>query len=236
MIEISVAEARAEAILATPSGDGPWPGLRPRIQEMADRIAGWGFVVLAPNLFHREGKAAELAPTDDLRDPAVRAAFMAVTGPRRERLTPELAEHDLREYAAALRSLPEVAPGQIGVVGYCMGAALALRLAGLCPDDVTACAGFHGAGLYTDAPDSPHHALATARAEFVFGHAANDVFNPPEAIEALGAQLAARGLDAVNETYAGPHGFSMSDTASYDEPSAERGFTALADLLARVLR
>ncbi len=54
---------------------------------------------------------------------------------------------------------------------------------------------------------------------------------PPEAVEALGAALSDAGLQAVNEVFPGPHGYSMSDTSMYDEESAERHFASLRALL-----
>jgi carboxymethylenebutenolidase len=117
-----------------------------------------------------------------------------------------------------------------------MGARLALRTACLDPE-VVACAGFHGGGLATDAPDSPHLGLPDARAEFVFGHADHDRGMPPEAVERLGEALAAAGLTAKNEIYPdAPHGYTMADTPEYQEAGAERSFRELEALLARTLR
>ena len=144
---------------------------------------------------------------------------------------------DIAAYVAALRGLDGVTDGPIGVTGYCMGARLAVRAATGHPDDVAACGGFHGGGLVTDEPDSPHAGLGSARAEFVFGHADNDGSMPPEAVAALGAALAEHGLDASNEVYPGaPHGYSMADTSMYDEAAAERHFAELEALFARTLR
>src|SRR5690606_24595576 len=144
-------------------------GLRPRIHELADRIASLGYVVLAPNVFYREGKAEVPAPQEPLNDAESRSRFIAALGPRHNRLTSDLARRDIAAYIDALSSRDDVTT-PIGVVGYCMGARLALRAAGAHSDVVRACGGFHGGGLVTDDPDSPHLALASARAEFVFGH------------------------------------------------------------------
>jgi carboxymethylenebutenolidase len=237
-------DGEAEAHLATAPGGAPAPGvlfvidaigLRPRIEEMADRIASWGYTVLAPNVFYRDGSAADVAPKADLREPGNREAFMGEAMQRVRGLTPDLLARDLPAYLAALRSRPEVAGEGVGVTGYCMGARIAIRAAGIDPG-VVAVGGWHGGGLVTDDPDSPHLALATARAGFAFGHASNDGSMPPEAVEALGAALAEAGLDAVNEVFPGPHGYSMSDTAMYDEESAERHFASLRALLDARLR
>jgi carboxymethylenebutenolidase len=243
MISIPTADGAAEAFVATPaSGDGPGVlffmdafGLRPRIEEMAREIASWGYVVLAPNVFYREGTVAELAPQGDLLTPEGREAFWRVAGPRIGHLTADLAVADNTSYLEALRTLPVVRPGPVGVVGFCMGARLAVRAACRHPD-VAACAGFHAGGLVTDAPDSPHRELAAARAEFLFGHADNDGSMTPANVAALGDELHAAGLTATNEVYAGaPHGYTMADTSSWNEAASERAFANLRNLLARTL-
>jgi carboxymethylenebutenolidase len=238
-LTLDLPDGDAEAYLATPPGGAPAPGvlfvidaigLRPRIEEMADRIASWGYTVLAPNVFFREGAAADLAPQADLREAGARDQFMKEAMGRVGRLTPELLDRDLPAYLAALRSRPEVAGEEVGVTGYCMGARIALRASGLDPG-VVAVGGWHGGGLVTDEPRSPHLALASSRATFAFGHASNDRSMPPEAVAALGAAVEDAGLQAVNEVFPGPHGYSMSDTSMYDEESAERHFESLRALL-----
>jgi carboxymethylenebutenolidase len=207
-------------------------GLRPRIEEMADRIASWGYVVLAPNVFYRDGRAAELAPTTDLRVSENREAFFKGAMQRVGSLRPDLSDPDA---GAWVQALLEHAEAPIGVVGYCMGARLAVRTAGLFPDVVAACGGFHGGGLVTDGPESPHLMLAKARAEFVFGHADQDRSMPPEAVAALTAALTSAGLTHTNEVYRAAHGYTMADSAPYDEAATQRHFAALRGLLARTL-
>lgn len=244
LIEIPVGEATAEAYVARPeSGSGPGVllfmdaiGVRPRIAEMCDRIASWGYVVLAPNVFYRDGDVEAVGPHADLTEPGAREEFFDAAMPRVHGLTSDLAVPDIAAYVAALRGLDGVADGPIGVTGYCMGARLAVRAATGHPDDVAACGGFHGGGLATREPDSPHAGLGSARAAFVFGHADNDMSMPPEAVVALGAALEQHDLDAINEVYGdAPHGYTMSDTSMYHEAAAERHFRELEDLFDRTL-
>jgi carboxymethylenebutenolidase len=246
-IEIPMPDgAVAEAHVARPAGDSREHagilfymdaiGLRPRIAEMAQRIADWGYVVLAPNVFYRDGRAEDLAPKVDLTQPDAREEFFKGVLPRVRGLTADKAESDIPAYLEALRGLPGVRAGAVGTTGYCMGARLAVRSANLDPE-VVAVAGFHGGGLVTDDADSPHRGLANARAEFVFGHADNDRSMGPEAIVTLGEALRDAGLTASNEVYDGAaHGYSMSDTSMYDEAATERHFEELRGLLDRTLR
>lgn len=237
-LDITTDDGVAEAYL---TGSGPGVlffidaiGLRPRIEEMADRIAGWGYTVLAPNVFYRLGTASELRPTSDLTDPANRKAFGAVAMPRVHGYTPELSDPDTTRWLGVLAE--QSAPGPVGVTGYCMGARLAIRAAALRPELVVAAAGFHGAALVDDTDASPHLLLPRCRSEFAFGHADADPANNAQAITELERALNAAGLTALNETYPeAPHGYSMSDTSSYQEEGAERMFRILEGLLGRTL-
>lgn len=241
MIEITAPDGLAEAVLARPStGEGPFPGilfymdafgLRPRIEDMAQRIADWGYIVLAPNVFYREGTVAQLNSGIDMNTPAGRRAAGELAFPRIGRLTAELALRDIDAWLTALNSIDGVSPGPMGTTGYCMGARLAIRTATAHPERIAACGGFHGGGLATDAPDSPHLGLSRARARFVFGHADKDRSMDRDAVARLGRALAAAGLPASNEIYSGAaHGYTMADSAAYNEAAAERHFRELREL------
>ncbi|MBT2566873.1 dienelactone hydrolase family protein [Arthrobacter sp. ISL-85] len=247
LIEIQATEGPAEALVVRPTtGTGPFPGvilymdafgLRPRIEEMAQRIADWGYVVLAPNVFYREGTAAELAPALDMSTQEGREAAGKAAFPRVGRLTSDKALPDIDVWVSTLEALDGVAPGPIGTTGYCMGARLAVRTATSHPDVVAACGGFHGGGLATDEPDSPHLGLKDAKARFVFGHADHDRSMAPEAVARLGETLKDAGLEASNEIYAGaPHGYTMADTSAFHPEATERHFTELRALLDGTLK
>lgn len=247
LIEIQAPAGPAEAIVARPStGTGPFPGvilymdafgLRPRIEEMAQRIADWGYVVLAPNVFYRDGTVDQLAPAVDMSTQEGREAAGKAAFPRVGHLTPDKALADIDAWVAALAALDDVAPGPIGTTGYCMGARLAVRTATAHPEVVAACGGFHGGGLATEAPDSPHLGLGNARARFVFGHADNDRSMDPDAVARLGEALRDAGLQAANEIYAGaPHGYTMADTSVFHPEATERHFRELRALLDGTLK
>ena len=241
-IEIEAAVGAAEAYLTGRRGDPgvlfyiDAIGLRPRIEEMADRIASWGYVVLAPNVFYRDGSADDLAPKADLREEGAREEFFAsgVMG-RVQGYTPDRSTPDAEAWVRALQE--HAGEGPIGVTGYCMGARLAVRTAGQFPDAVGAVGGFHGGGLVTDAGDSPHLAIAGTTAEYVFGHADNDRGMTLGHVAQLEETLEAAGRPHRNEIYDGAaHGYSMADTSAYDEAATERHFQELEALLARTLR
>jgi carboxymethylenebutenolidase len=247
LIEITAPDGQAEAILARPStGEGPFPGilfymdafgLRPRIEDMAQRIADWGYIVLAPNVFYREGTVAQLNSGIDMTSEAGRKAAGQLAFPRIGRLTTGLALRDINGWLTALSALDGVSSGPMGTTGYCMGARLAVRMASAHPESIAACGGFHGGGLATDDPDSPHLGLAHAKARFVFGHADHDRSMDREAVARLGEALAAAGLPASNEIYLGAaHGYTMADSAAYNEAATERHFSELREVFDATLK
>ncbi len=237
-VEISTADGVADAYLARPD-DAPRSGvlfimdafgLRPRIEEMVARIAERGYVVLAPNVFYRAGRAPVM-PMPDLSDPDNRGKFFQSLRPLIEQLTPENVARDGEAY---LGYLAELAPGPVAITGYCMGARMGWRIAAAYPDRVIALAGFHAGGLATDAPDSPHLSAGEITAEVYLGHADNDPSMSPEAIETLEQALTDAGVEYRSEVYEGAaHGYTMSDTAAHSEAHAERHFDELFALLER---
>jgi carboxymethylenebutenolidase len=241
MVDVKTADGVADAYLTRPDGDGEYPGvlfvidafgLRPRIQEMADRIAGQGYVVLAPNALYRAGRAPVL-PMPDFTDPDNRAGFMQSVRPIIELLTPDAISRDGEAY---LDFLSTTATGPVGITGYCMGARVGWRIAAAYPDRVSALGGFHGGGLVTDAPNSPHRSAGQLKAEVYFGHADQDANMNPEQIGTLNDALDKAGVRHRAEVYEGAlHGYTMSDTAVYNEAACERHFTELFALLDRTL-
>ena len=244
-VDIETPDGTADAYLAAPEGDGRHPGVilymdafgpRPRLEEMADRLAAEGYVVLVPHVFYRQGRAP-LIDTSSLQDPDARGELFAQIGPWLAALTPELAMRDADAYVDYLRSHDQVGDGPIGVTGYCMGGALALRTAAEHPGDVGAAAAFHPARLATDAPDSPHLLADRLMAEVYVASADHDQGMPPEQQQRLDAALTEAGVTHTCEQYDGAaHGFTMSDTAVYDEAATERHWAALTDLFRRTLQ
>jgi carboxymethylenebutenolidase len=240
-IRIETDDGTAEALLAgRPGAPGVLffmdaIGLRPQIEQMAERIASWGYVVLAPHVFYRSGTVAELAPQVDLREAGGREAFFAGGVMDRVRgLGPARSDRDADAWVRALRA--RAGDGPIATTGYCMGARLAVRAAGLFPGLVAGVGGFHGGGLVTDRDDSPHRAIGTSTAEFVLGHADHDRGMTPDHVATLEETLRATGRPYLNEVYPdAPHGYTMADTSMYQEAGAERHYTELEGLLARTL-
>lgn len=242
-LDIPTPAGTADAFAAFPDGGGKHPGvllymdvigLRPVIRELATQLASHGYYVLAPNVFYRHGRAP-LFPLPDMTDPEGREAFIAKVLPVMAAHTSDLAIADSDSYLGFLAQQEQVSPGKAGVTGYCMGAMLALRTAAAHPERIAAAAGFHGARLATDAPDSPHRDVGSISAELHLGHAENDSSMPPEQIARLDEALDTAGVAYTSEVYPGPHGFTMSDTAAFSPPALERHWDRLLPLLHRNL-
>jgi carboxymethylenebutenolidase len=235
-IDITTQDGIADAYLARPD-DEPHPavllimdayGLRPQIGRMADRIAARGFVVLAPNVFYRAGRAP-VVPMPDLQDPDQRQEFFARIMPLLQGLTPDAVVRDGAAYLDALE-------GPVAITGYCMGGRVAWHLAAGYPDRVAALGGFHVGGLVTGGDDSPHLRAGRIAAEVYLGHADNDRNMTPEQIATLERALDEAGVRYRSELYEGAaHGYTMADTPAYDEAAAERHYHELFALLDRTI-
>ncbi|WP_225630575.1 dienelactone hydrolase family protein [Streptomyces solaniscabiei] len=243
-VDIPTDDGTADAYLAHPGDGNARPavllymdafGLRPQLRAMADRLAGAGYTVLVPNVFYRHGRAP-VVELPEFIDPGARPEIFQHLGPIMKSLTPDRAMRDAGAYLRWLADCPSVADGPVGVTGYCMGAALALRTAGTYPDRVAAAAGFHGGNLATEGPQSPHLMAGGVTAELYFGHADRDPGMPPEQQERLEAALTGAGVRHRCEVYAGAHhGYTQADTAAYDAEATERHWEELLGLLKRTL-
>ena len=240
-IDVPTPDGVADCYLTKPAGDARHPGvllimdafgLRPRIEEMADRIAAQGYVVLAPNVFYRAGHAP-LWEMPDVDDPDSRGRFLRTLGPLMGALTPVAVAADGGAY---LDKLGELAAGPAGVTGYCFGAWVGWMIAAAHPQRVAAVGGFHAGRMVTDTEESAHLLAPRVRAEVYWGHADQDPSMTPENIQALDEAMDAAGVPHTTERYAGAqHGYTMSDTAAYNEAATERHFAALLALLQRAI-
>ena len=240
-IDVATPDGVADCYLTRPAGDGAHPcvlfmidaiGLRPRIEEMADRIAAEGYIVLAPNVFYRAGRAP-LWETPDLHDPDSRGRFMQSLGPLMGALTPAAIAADGGAY---LDKLGEFSEGPVGATGYCFGGRLGWTIAAAHPNRVAALGGFHTGQMVTDKEDSPHLLAPSIRADVYWGHADQDPSMTAENIPTLDHAMDAAGVPHTTELYEGAqHGYTMSDMGAYNEAAAERHFEALFALLRRTI-
>ncbi len=209
-----------------------WPdifGLRPAFREMGKRLAGSGYAVLVVNPFYRKSPAPTSVPHANMDDPATRSALMALA----QSLTADTAATDAKAFTAWLDAQPAVDKARkMGVTGYCMGGPLVLRTAAAIPDRVGAAATFHGGGLVTDKPDSPHLSIPKMKAHVLIAIASNDDAKQPDAKDVLKDAFAKASLPAEIEVYAGAlHGWCPPDSHVYSQEAAEKAWGRLLALL-----
>jgi carboxymethylenebutenolidase len=232
-VEVRTADGVADAFFVHPAkGRHPgvlvWPdifGLRPAFKQMATRLAESGYAVLVVNPFYRTQKAPTAPEHPDFNDPPTRQALMALAGS----LNPTTAATDARAFVAFLDAHAAVDPKRkLGTTGYCMGGPFVLRTAAAHPDRIGAGASFHGGGLVTDKPDSPHLLIPRMKARFLIAIAENDDQRQPEAKTVLKDAFAAAKLPAEVEVYPGTqHGWCPPDAQVYNRDQAERAWSRL---------
>ncbi len=226
--------------LFTPEGTGPWPGIvmyvdaggtRDTFDEMAAKLAGYGYAVLLPDVYYRSGDWAPFEMATVFSDERERRRLFSMIGS----ITPDKMTADAGAFFDYLASRPEVSGDRFGVCGYCMGGRTSLVVAGRVPDRVAAAASFHGGGLVTDTDDSPHLLADRIRATVYVGGAENDASFTPDDAEQLEKALTAAGVSHTIEWYAAGHGFAVPDNAPYDPAAAERHWQAMTDLFGAAL-
>ncbi|HEX3346418.1 MAG TPA: dienelactone hydrolase family protein [Polyangiaceae bacterium] len=236
-VDIKTPDGTCDAYFVHPvTGAAPavlvWPdifGLRPAFREMGKRLAASGYAVLVVNPFYRTKKAPTAPPHPNFEDPATRDALMGLA----KTLTPDTEATDAKALTAWLDQQPSVdRTRKMGTTGYCMGGPLVLRTAAANPDRIGAAATFHGGGLVTDKPDSPHLLIPRMKAHFLIAIAANDDAKQPDAKGTLTAAFAQASLPAKVEVFAGTqHGWCPPDSHVYDREAAERAWGEMLDLL-----
>ncbi len=245
-VQIATPAGLCDAALVHPR-HGSWPGvilftdvfgLRPTMRDMAKRLAADGFTVLVPNPFYRTAKPPGLSIDIDFNNPADRATMDALRAP----LTGDAVMQDAAAYVKFLDSQSSVnARAKMGVFGYCMGGPMTLRAAASNPDRIGAGASFHGGGLVTDKPDSPHLLVPKIKAQYYFGIAMNDDQRQPDAKVKLDEAFKAAKLRAKIEVYEGClHGWCVKDMPTppgkppiYNPAQAERAWGELLGLYKR---
>ena len=208
-------------------------GVRPANIGMAKRLAEKGFAVLVPNAFHRyaRNRPEGFMPRDEAERMKVLHELFAA-------LTPQQMDSDGKAYAGFLLAQAHVMPGRLGVVGHCYTGQMAVRMAAIMPDRITAAASFHGGWLATDKPDSAHLLLPKVKARLYFGHADNDQLMPREWIDRLEAALHDWRGAFTSEIYKGAaHGWTVPDRDGvYNELQAERAFEKEVELFDATLK
>jgi carboxymethylenebutenolidase len=236
-VTVTTPDGSADCYFVHPaSGTGAgvliWPdifGLRPALRQMGKRLAESGYSVLVVNPFYRVKKAptaenGAATPLDKVR-------------PLAQGLDETTNMTDAKAFVGWLDQQPSVAKNRkIGTQGYCMGGPIAFRTAAAVPGRVGAVGSFHGGGLVTAAPNSPHLQASKSKAQFLIAIAANDDARAPKDKDVLKETFAGASLPAEIEVYAGAaHGWCPPDSTVYNEAQAEKAWSRLLVLYGKAL-
>ena len=243
-VEIKTPDGTCDAAFIHPrSGSHPgvllWPdafGLRPSMRDIAKRLAAEGYSVLVPNPFYRVSKAPF---TDASNFNFQNQADMAKLKPLMASVNaPGNAEKDAAAYVSFLDAQKEVNKAKkIGTQGYCMGGPLVVKTAAALPNRIGAGASFHGGGLVTANPDSPHLLAPKIKGRMYFGVAKNDDERQPDAKDKLKEAFVAAKVPAEIEVYWSLHGWCVMDMPKspdgspiYNKADAEKAWAKLVAL------
>lgn len=212
-----------------------WPdifGLRDPFRQMSKRLAEYGYSVLTVNPFYRTQKAPTAPPNPNFQDPATREALFKLAG------TLNATTHvtDTKAFVAWLDEQKQVdKKKKIGTEGYCMGGPMVLRAAATRADRIGAAATFHGGGLTTKNPDSPHLGIAQSKASYLIAIAENDDKQDPTSKDILRKTFDDAKRPAEIEVYAAQHGWCAIDSAVYKKDQAEKAWARKIELYKKAL-
>ena len=235
-VMVPTPDGSADAVLFHPAGSGSWPavlmwpdilGLRPVFREMGRRLAADGYTVLLPNPFYRTKRAPVVTGPIDFNKPDDRAKLMSL----KDTLTDTRVDSDATAFIAFLDKQKQVNRRKaVGVQGYCFSGPFAFHTAAVRSDRIRAVGSFHGGGLVTKEPTSPHLLIPKTKASFVVAIARNDDQKQPDAKNVLKSTFAAAKRPAVVEVYPADHGWCVPGSESYNELAAERAWAELLKL------
>ena len=216
------------AYVARPAGSGPWPavvviqeafGLNEHIKDVARRVAGEGYVALAPDLFYRGGKG-RTAGYDQL--------------PKALELMGALKDDeivaDVGSAIAWLEKQPGHRAGRIGITGFCMGGRVSYLTACALPDKIAASAPYYGGGI-------PIDRTASLKAPVLAFFGEDDPFIPLDQVEKLRAEAKRLGKNVEIVVYPkAPHGFFCNERDSYRPDAAKDAWERTKAFFAKHLK
>jgi len=201
-------------------------GVRDTMREMAQRLADQGYAVLLPDVYYRRGDWKPFDMRTAFSDHVERTRLMGMV----RSVTPDMISSDAAAFFDFLEQHPDVKGSRFGIFGYCMGGRTSVIVAGRQPDRVAAAASFHGGGLVTDDPNSPHLLADKMTATVYVAGAENDGGFTAAHAETLDKALTAAGVEHMVEFYPAGHGFAVPDNPPYDKAAADRHWAALERL------
>ena len=232
-VSVKTPDGTADAVLFHPGGKGSWPavlmwpdifGLRPVFREMGRRLAAQGYTVLVPNPFYRSASSKDILAGG--ANPDMQKMFGY-----RNAIKDDGVDSDAIAYLAFLDAQAATnKKKKAGVQGYCMGGPLSFRTAAAVSGRIGAVGSFHGGGLVTTTPASPHLLIPKTKAAYLCCVAKNDDARAPADKDTLKAAFVAAGRPATVEVYPAVHGWCVPGSAAYNMEAAEKAWAELTKL------
>ncbi|MCH9672225.1 MAG: dienelactone hydrolase family protein [Gammaproteobacteria bacterium] len=237
-VDITTKHGAIPSFLAAPGAEGQWPaiilymdapGIREELRNIARRIAKQGYVCVLPDLYHRYGTLRfDMPKRSDAMSVVIRAAYLS--------LTDQNIAEDTAGIVGFLEAQPEVQPGKIGSIGFCMSGRFVTTAARDFPERFACAASLYGTRLVTDEDDSPHKDLSAIKAEMYYGFGDVDQTTPPDYIETFRKSLDRDKVNYSMDVFKGvDHGYSFVERAMYDAQAAEASWAKTFDLFKRNL-
>ncbi|MFZ3218168.1 MAG: dienelactone hydrolase family protein [Candidatus Acidiferrales bacterium] len=236
--DIPLAGLPMRTFLAAPRAEGRYPGiwcysdifqLTPPLLRFCVRLAGYGFVAAAPEIYRRIEPPGTVIPFDDAG---------RTRGQQDAAKTPVAHfDADCRAGLDWLAQHPRVAPGKIGVVGFCIGGHLAFRAA--FQPDVRATACYYGTGIHDGklGQDTDAGSLARAgevRGELLMIFGTRDPHVPDAGREMIERALQASGASYRTLLYPAEHAFTRDEGPRFDPEATDQSFAEMIGLFHKV--
>lgn len=240
-VQITTKDGTCRSYVYKPNGSGPFPvvlvymdglGIRPEMNELAEKVAAHGYYVLMPDLFYRSGPYAPMDAKVVFSDPEARKVLME----KFALATPAAIMRDTESFLDYIDHDKDAKKGKIATTGYCMGGLMSLTCAGTFGDRIAVAASFHGGRLASDQPDSPHLLASKMKAKVYVAGAIEDSSFPDDMKERLEKALTDAKVDHQIETYNAKHGWVFSDTPVYDAAAEKRHYEKMFELFDAALK
>jgi carboxymethylenebutenolidase len=239
-VDIRVDDSAMRLYVARPRPDGKYPGilfyseifqLTAPIRRAAERLAGHGFIVAAPEIYHRIERPGVVIPYDDIG---------RIWGSEDARKTPVAAfDADARATLDFLSAHPQVARGQLGTMGFCIGGHLAFRAALQADVKAAVCCyptGVHNGRLGSDPDAGTLARIGQIKGEMLIVFGATDPHVPAEGRQTVLDALKSAGTRHAVHLAAGEHAFMRDEGTRYDPAEADAVWAMSVALFKRVLR
>lgn len=233
-VDTTCGTGQMRLLVAAPVAEGRYPGIiyysdifqltGPMVRAVA-RLAGYGFVVAAPEIYHRIEPPGTVIPFDD----AGRAR-----GLENAARTP-VADFDAtcRATLDYLAAHPRVASGKLGAGGFCIGGHLAFRAA--LQRDVLATVCFYGTGIHNgklgqDADAGSLERAAEIKGKLLMVFGTEDPHVPEDGRAKIEAALREAGVDYRVSLYPAQHAFMRDEGPRYDPEATDAAFAEMIAL------